>query len=722
MAFDTSSPASIAVAEFTTSRRGFDPEEVRTFLQAVSLEMSRVKEREASVAAELEAVRTELAMVRQTSVSRSSVDLDEATVASLLGEEAARVLTTAREGAAQLRARAEREVEADRLAASEAIERERSDAAADAARVRAEATSDAERSRLEATDAATAEVEAAKIQGRDMVFEARAYREKVMADLARRREAAQQQLDVLNLQRGRLRSSFESVRNVLDEIRAELHDGELGPSPLDDLPAISGAFPVVARMTEYTTRPAEVAGAAVVEATPEPVVVPEPVVSESVAPDPAFEVEPVAVEPDVVEPEAAAEVAEVSVVVEEPMLVVETVTVVEAVDAVEPEVVEAVEAGEVEPEVEVVAAEIVEEAKPEIVAVVEPPVEPEPEAETLAVVHDLVRVRPQARPSRPPADDVFARLRASRTDDVGQLQEAPTPVSSGRAASTLTPLRGALDSDSSGSAVAVAERIEIKVHQPVDLDSEPAAAPAAVAVASVDVEPPTAEPLAPADEVIAARREALAPVEEAMARRLKRALADEQSEILDKLRRKTKKTTLTLDDLFGSASSYENRYIDAVAADVTAAARAGALSLTEMEPASLTAALDKASVSDAIAIELVEHLVAPLRARLERAFVDSADDAEAAADQFRAVYREWKTQRIDAAASHAALAAHGRGALAALTPGTSLCWVVDSERPCAEGDDNVLGGAVAAGDDFPTGHRHAPAYMGCRCAIALASR
>jgi cell division septum initiation protein DivIVA len=671
MAFDPSSPASISVADFTTGRRGFDPVEVRSFLEAVSLEMSRVKEREASLAAELDAVRTELAMVKQTSVARSSVDLDEATVASLLGEEAARVLTTAREGAAQLRARSEREVEADRQAAAEAIERERADAAADAQRSRAEAAADAERLRLEATDTATAEVDAAKIQGRDMVFEARAYREKVMADLARRRESAQQQLDVLNLQRGRLRSSFESVRNVLDEIRAELHDGELGPSPLDDLPAISGAFPVVARMTEYTSRPAE---PVVVEPEPEP------------EPDPVVETVP-----------------HLSVDVELP--VAEDPAVDDAMIEDEP-------APALSSEVPTLSSDVVPEPTDDDQAEDSPDDEPE----TLAVVHDLVRVRPQARPSRQPADDVFARLRASRTDEVGQLQEAPE---ASNRPSTLLAVRGAVANDlpDAGSAVAVAERIEIKVHKPVDAPVEPA-----LAAVQAAAEPPIAEPLAPADEVVSARRDALAPVEEAIARRLKRALADEQSEILDKLRRKTKKTTLTLDDLFGSASSYENRYIDAVSADVTAAARAGALSLAQIEPAPLTAAIEKASVVDATAIELVEHLVAPLRARLERAFVDSADDAEAAADQFRAVYREWKTQRIDAAASHVALAAHGRGALAALTSGTPVCWVVDSERPCAEGDDNVLGGAVAAGDDFPTGHRHAPAYPGCRCAIALAPR
>jgi DivIVA domain-containing protein len=666
MASDPSSPASIAVAEFTTGRRGYDQAEVRSFLQTVSLELSRAKEREASVATELEAIRNELTVVKQTTVSRSSVDLDEATVASLLGEEAARVLTTAREGAAQLRARAEREIEIDKYKAAEAVETERAGAAADAERVRAEAAADAERIRLEANDTSTAEVEAAKIQGRDMVFEARAYREKVMADLARRRDSAQQQLDVLNLQRGRLRSSFESVRTVLDEIRAELHDGELGPSPLDDMPSISGAFPVVARFTQaevapvYAPAPVEPVAAA----APEPVVVVEP------------EPEPIVVEPEpvavVVEPEAI------------------------ELEEVEPELIEVGEDGPIASSGDTMVEVEPEHDEADIA-------EPE-EHEPLAVVHELVRVRPNA-PARPAADDVFARLRASRVEDVGRLQESPSD-------SDHVP-----DMADSARSVLVAERVDIKM---ISLESQRTPAPTpAVAVA---VDPPTAEPLAPAAEVIEARRVALTPIEESMARRLKRALADEQSEVLDKMRRKSKKATLDLADLFGSTESYQRRYVDAAAADVLAAARAGALSLVAIDAAKMSDVIDMAGVLAAVNGDIVEQLISPLRARLERAFTDAGDDTEVASDQFRALYREWKTQRIDAAANHAALAAHGRGALVALNPGTPLCWVVDGERPCAEGDDNVLAGTVLAGDDFPTGHRHAPAYVGCRCAIALASR
>ena len=56
-------------------------------------------------------------------------------------------------------------------------------------------------------------------------------------------------------------------------------------------------------------------------------------------------------------------------------------------------------------------------------------------------------------------------------------------------------------------------------------------------------------------------------------------------------------------------------------------------------------------------------------------------------------------------------------------PKSPIRWVVDPEGPlCPDAEDNALGGVVAAGDQFPTGHCHAPAHPGCRCGIAQTRR
>ena len=113
----------------------------------------------------------------------------------------------------------------------------------------------------------------------------------------------------------------------------------------------------------------------------------------------------------------------------------------------------------------------------------------------------------------------------------------------------------------------------------------------------------------------------------------------------------------------------------------------------------------------------------PLRDRLERAVADAAGDNDELATIVRGVYREWKTQRIDEHLDDVARAAFGRGALAAVTPGTKVCWMVDPNGPaCPDAEDNALAGEVAAGQPFPTGHTCAPAHEGCRCMLALAPR
>lgn len=124
--------------------------------------------------------------------------LDEATVTTLLGEETARVLSVAREAAQQMRERA-----------AETAERMVREAASEVARLREEAEVEASRRRSDASSDSEAEIELAKQQGREMVNEARTYREKLLAELATRRELARQQIEELIRHRDRLKAAFE---------------------------------------------------------------------------------------------------------------------------------------------------------------------------------------------------------------------------------------------------------------------------------------------------------------------------------------------------------------------------------------------------------------------------------------------------------------------------------------------------------------------------------
>ncbi|NDH37579.1 MAG: DivIVA domain-containing protein, partial [Acidimicrobiia bacterium] len=199
---DPSSPAAIASAQFTMSRRGYSEDEVRDFLRQVSVEVSRLIERERFLQSELKALQ-----------SRGPMDMsavDEATVTELLGAEAARVLSAAREAAQAMRDRA--------AESAENIVRE---ASREAARVLEEATTEASRRRTDVTTEAEQEIELAKEQGREMVAEVRAYRERVLADLARRTDEARRELERLVQERDRLISAFERARSAASGVVGE---------------------------------------------------------------------------------------------------------------------------------------------------------------------------------------------------------------------------------------------------------------------------------------------------------------------------------------------------------------------------------------------------------------------------------------------------------------------------------------------------------------------
>jgi DivIVA domain-containing protein len=857
---DSSSPDAVATASFSHQRKGYDQGEVRSFLQQVSAALGRAQASEADLVRRLADARVELDRLRAKPPEPS--ELDEATVSTLLGQEAARVLTTAREGAASLRARVENEVEAARIAAEADIARTRTDADEETARQRAAAEQEAALIRKNAAENAERETESAKSQGREMVMEARAYRERVMADLARRRELARQQIEILRQQRARLRASFSTVELALGEIRGELADDIPDPDPLEDPAGISGAFPVVAVVTAGSSSassslgssssspsssvtfvsPTPSSGAAegatagggvvtggftigeylppsvsstpdgedesdssvsdvaasrvedsvtsasddggygeVVDATGSPATVDgvsaEPnrygveatnvaAAEGSVA---AADSQPGASEPDVdpldvdSEEVGAADVAE--------LVDVDSVSTADVRisdgRAFEPGSSAGTEVGSThvdeEPAVELNVArdhegsdtasfghdigdavlqgaalspnsdsdnEVQSDDRPSASGVSGAAASDDAstsddlgDGQTLSagraggsddaaaeVVDDgtafeklvkeydksadaseLQTVSGDGRGQRP-VDDLFARIRASRVSEVADLQEMPTSTSRREG------VNGKSAAPKSGTTLTAGAPDHVPSKQ------------AGWVMASEQ-----------ASDVLEVRTAALGPIEVSLGRRLKRALADEQSEALDLLRRR--QTNPDADELFGSSTAQATRYRDAARDDLHQAARAGASSLATLDSAEVA---ELASAEDVIGHaldELERELANPLRANLIRTLDASGDDTEEAATLLRATYREWKVQRIDALVAHLTLTAHGRGAFAALLPGTPVCWIVDeANAPCAEGDDNALGGSVPCGEEFPTGHRSVPAYPGCRCALAPAGR
>jgi hypothetical protein len=220
--------------------------------------------------------------------------------------------------------------------------------------------------------------------------------------------------------------------------------------------------------------------------------------------------------------------------------------------------------------------------------------------------------------------------------------------------------------------------------------------------------PPAVEPVRD-DAAFARRAEALAPLVISMARKLKRVLADEENEALEYLR--GKKAVLSLDAMYGDAVGHVAKYADAIQSDILAAANAAASRKCKND-----------EILPVITAMIEAQLVAPMREKLAETLAKHDDRGEAA-KAIRGIYRQWKTTTIDEHIDDIACLSYSRGMYVTLTPGTKVCWMVDPDGPaCADAEDNSLAGAIACGDEFPTGHSHPLAHEGCRCLLTPAPK
>ena len=620
---DPSSPTAVAGATFPSSRRGFDQNEVRDFLRMVSAEISRQQERITFLEREL--------LNSQQAGSAPQIELTEETITELLGEETARIVQAAREAAGKIKVRSEETATRLVREATDEAARVREDAELEAARVRQDATSDAE-----------AEILMAKQQGRDMVNEARAYRERVLADVARRRELAREQIEDLMHGRDRIVQVFDRARIATEDVLRELDDVAEEPSEFVNLAPTTGPIPIIVQADEIEAREAM-----------------RPAVSSAPAFVPYDQDEDVAVMAEEVVIDRSALIEDV-VVIEKPVVEDET-PIAPVVELVVEAPVSNVVSLFARQEVQVVDMD--DEDLDDEDDVNDPP---------------LVIVEPKARAAVAPADDIFAKLRRSGADSVAK-----------EVAST-----------------------QVKKAEPKKKTTEKVVGKTAEKVVEKVVEKAVEEIAAPTPFEL--RDEALAPVIAAMSRRLKRILADEQNEVLDILRGKL--PVKTLDAIVGPKVDHSARLIEALEASLKAAASAGAQSLSEASDKEVQKMV--ATQMAAINEYVIATVVVPLRERLSRSISQASGDNAELTSLVRLVYREWKNQHVDTQVDNIAQTSFGRGAFAALSPGEKICWKVDPSGPaCADAEDNSLAGFVGAGEAFPTGHTHAPAHAGCRCAL-----
>jgi DivIVA domain-containing protein len=607
-------PETVVSRSFSAAFRGYHPTEVRQFLKNVSDELAAAGVRE-----------VELRRSLQEALAKAAhPDLDEATLTTVLGEHAAKLLASARETAASITEDARRQADELVRDAESRVARMRHEADGLMARRVAEADASAASIQRAAEVEAVSRIEQATQQGKDMVAEARAVRERMLGDLSRRRRSAQLQIEQLRAARDRLVAAYDVVRRTVDEATAELDAAEpearlaaeavaRRAEEVDDAIAAEQWSPPARPEREREPEPALV-GAAAGPARRESRESPAPATSlfrrldrSSLPPAPP----------------------------ERPHL--------------RPQTVAGAAAGR---------APAVPGPPPPAPRV---PVAPPPEPPAMTAVSELATSEVPVVTADGPSNDVkelFARIRADR---VGP-----------------------------------------------DVDHAP----------PVAVEPPTPAP-ATLDPVVGesaleGRDELLDNVEAGLTRALKRVLGDEQNQVLDGLRRLGASAGLAV---LPDPDTQTAGYRDAAIPWLQQAVRAGVGFVSDPpsgpEPEAATPPVQ--GEAGALARDLVE----PLRDRLARALEHGADadDPAVTAESFRATYRQWKVEQVEAAARHHVVTAFNLGAFAATPDGAVLQWLVDDDGHCPDCDDNALAGGTAKGQPFPTGQLHPPAHPGCRCLL-----
>lgn len=658
-------PDDVARHSFGSARRGYDPSEVRAYLESVAIGLRGLAEREQQLLQEL----------ADAEYRAEHPVLDEPTLSAAVGSETARVLHSAHEAASEMVAKAEAEANRLLTEAREEIAQSRADADHRWAEQAAQSEAAAAELRERATQQANAHLEAARLEAgellarareecRAMIEEAQGLRTRVLADLSKRRKVLHAQIEQLRAGRERLAETVKDVRRSIEDIADDLFAAEDNARQA----AEDAGREALERPDEGT--PEELAALLLAE---------EAAVTRTAA-------EPV----DLVDRAAEDTGGRVDVLTEE-RITAET----EAV------------AGEVSAE----PAAPNGPASPTDEGGIEGPDQGDPSR--VEALFARIRADRQAEPAGAPATNgepptteaeavapeaaVPAVNGSSGSEPVGPQASGAEPAGTGPEAETGSPDRTARDGD------------------------QAATTPAPGGEGPVATEPAETEAGGPPDDrnPLAVRRdELIAPVVTSLSRRLKRTLQNEQNELLDGLRSRGPKWS---PDLLPDATEQTDAFATAALPILEEAAEAG-FSFAG------TRKVAKAPVDQLIGIahQLAESVVGPLRRRLaaDEGLADA--DESAVAEHIGSAFREWKGERIERLAGDHVVAAFSAGTIAAAKGKKTLPleWVSDSgagDTPCPDCEDNGLNGSLQPDEEFPTGHRHPPAHPGCRCLLAVAA-
>ena len=630
-------PSSVARQKFDVERRGFDQAQVRAYLIAVADALRDAQDREAEIRSRLgKAIRR--AEKAEAAVRDRHATDDPGELTRQLGDEVAGVLDAARvageqklaaaeKSADQLLTNAKAEATEIRTAADSIMEVRRAEADAVAAELMADRQVEADKlvetarrdAELLRNDAA-ADVARVRDECDNLIREAEEARGQILQDMDRRRRQARAQVERLRVGRDRLLRSYDVVRRTLDESTVELKSSLREAKVLGDTAARTVASEPLSTPEQLEV---ELADARLVG-------------RDHRVPPPARRVERDSASPEVQVPhvdmrpgafsDEAAPTPKRPVVRQQPV----PKPPATAPQIKTPEPVGAVALAESTDEAQV-DAEFAGLKTEELT-----PVEPSDEIETVvALVPDTEETAEGQVITWVPADTAAGEPSAS-VDEVIDVRLEATGSSSGLFAA-LRAQAGDGEEETEEEAVV-----------------DPAAA----------------------REMAKQRDAVIAEIAKDVEKRLKRALADEQNEVLAGIRaaskgRRAKK--LELISLVGETDEHVGRYVVALH-DTAARAYAAGAALVDREPR--TGEMPAGAVEEMLG----SAVVLPLRLRLIELDAVEAERATVHVDALRAFYRQRKTDHLGEAATSLAGLLVTAGACDCLPDDVPVPWLVGADR------------------------------------------
>ncbi len=217
------SPSDVAGRSFASARRGFDPGEVRNFLELVSQELEDSHQREVELQEAL----------ADAEHRANNPTIDEATLITALGNETAKVLRTAHEVAAEIISKAEVDAQRMRQEATNRSDQIREQAEKYAEESRAQADLESAALLDKANEDALARVENARLEGESMISQSKAecmamvkeaqeMKERVLTDLSRKRNILMDQVAKLKDTRDATAQAVWRARHEIEKMSAEM--------------------------------------------------------------------------------------------------------------------------------------------------------------------------------------------------------------------------------------------------------------------------------------------------------------------------------------------------------------------------------------------------------------------------------------------------------------------------------------------------------------------